>query len=441
MDSMDIKNSAADAAFEEAVKSALALIGKNSVQSAPCAESPFGRGVAQCLAAVAEDARAHGFTVGEGDGYYVWAEIGQGDLFGILGHVDTVPIGEGWTAEPLGEIKDGVMYGRGVLDDKGPMILALYAVYSLIDEGRKPKRRIRFIFGGNEESGWKCIERYLQKEEIPPEGISPDADFPVINCEKGVAHIELKLKKPADLLSMRGGDRANVVMPLCKASIDGSYPDAAQVRGVTAEEKDGVTELTAIGKAAHGSTPREGDNAAWKILQWLALNVGGEYVGLRDMLCDDNGKGLGIDCRDEKSGALTCNIGIIDTDSEKITLTLDIRHPVSVPRSDIEAKLKTACGAVGAETVAFHDPLYVPQDDELVRGLLSAYNKCTGEHASPISVGGATYARALPKAVAFGPIFPRQANTIHMPDERASLTDLRKTFDIYRAAFAALLFE
>ena len=215
MDSMDIKNSAADAAFEEAVKSALALIGKNSVQSAPCAESPFGRGVAQCLAAVAEDARAHGFTVGEGDGYYVWAEIGQGDLFGILGHVDTVPIGEGWTAEPLGEIKDGVMYGRGVLDDKGPMILALYAVYSLIAEGRKPKRRIRFIFGGNEESGWKCIERYLQKEEIPPEGISPDADFPVINCEKGVAHIELKLKKPADLLSMRGGDRANVVMPLC----------------------------------------------------------------------------------------------------------------------------------------------------------------------------------------------------------------------------------
>ena len=148
--------------FDEALCALKKLVAIDSVQAAPCNASPFGEGVAKCLQFVADDAKSRGFKVGLGDGYYVWAETGEGDLFGVLGHLDTVPLGGGWHADPLGEIKDGVFYGRGVLDDKGPMTLAFYAALSLLKEGKKPKRRIRFIWGGNEESGWKCIERYLQ---------------------------------------------------------------------------------------------------------------------------------------------------------------------------------------------------------------------------------------------------------------------------------------
>ena len=98
--------------FERALSALKELVAVDSVQSAPCKASPFGEGVAKCFELVAADARRNGFTVGEGDGYYVWAEVGKGRLFGILGHLDTVPLGGGWHADPLGEIKDGVFYGR-----------------------------------------------------------------------------------------------------------------------------------------------------------------------------------------------------------------------------------------------------------------------------------------------------------------------------------------
>lgn len=423
--------------FDSAITALRKLVATDSVQSEPCGESPFGKGVARCLKLVADDARSRGFRVGEGDGYYVFAETGEGELFGILGHLDTMPFGSGWSADPLGEIKDGVFYGRGVLDDKGPMTLAYYAVLSLLAEGKKPTRRIRFIWGGNEESGWKCIERYLQNEEVPAEGISPDADFPVINCEKGVAHIRLTFAKPEGVVSVRGGERVNVVMPECCAELKGECDGDEDT---VAEKMDGATVLRATGKAAHGSTPDKGDNAGWKILRALARNVGGGWTRLATLLCDYTGEGLGIDCRDEKSGALTCNMGIIDTDTENLYVTFDVRHPVEVTRSEIVAKLQSLPEVKSAEVVAFHDPLYVAPDDKLVKALLAAYNECTGENAGPIAIGGATYARALPKAVAFGPIFSGEESTIHMPDERESLDNLRRCYEIYRSAFSKLLF-
>ncbi len=422
--------------FERALSALKELVAVDSVQSAPCKASPFGEGVAKCFELVAADARRNGFTVGEGDGYYVWAEVGKGRLFGILGHLDTVPLGGGWHADPLGEERDGFLYGRGVLDDKGPMTLAYYAVLSLLKEGKKPKRRIRFIWGGNEESGWKCIERYLQREEIPKEGVSPDADFPVINCEKGVVHVRLAFDKPEGVISLKGGERVNVVMPDCRAEVCGECGGD----GVVAIMRDGVTTLTATGKAAHGSTPQEGDNAGCKILKALA-GVFPECERLARLLCDSDGSGLGIGCRDEKSGALTCNIGIIDTDAKNLYVELDIRHPIDVPRGDILKKLEKVEGVKSVELTAFHEPLYVAPDDPLVKALLDAYNKCTEECASPIAIGGATYARALPKAVAFGPIFPGEKSTIHMPDEGQSVAKLRKIYDIYRASFERLLFE
>ena len=224
-------------------------------------------------------------------------------------------------------------------------------------------------------------------------------------------------------------------MPECRANVRGEHEcDLAE------SVSDGATELVAHGAAAHGSTPFEGVNAGWKMLKTLA-DFSPECGRLAALLCDHDGTGLGIKCRDEKSGALTCNMGIIDTDTKNIFVELDIRHPVDVPRDDILKRLEAVEGVKSVELTAFHNPLYVASDDELVTALSDAYNACTGECAKPIAIGGATYARALPKAVAFGPVFPGEKSTIHMPDERQSLEKLRKIYDIYRASFERLLFE
>lgn len=424
--------------FDKALDATMKMLSADSVQSAPCGDSPFGKGVAQCLRYVESLAKERGFRTCYGDGYYVWAETGQGELFGVLGHVDTVPFDGAWDADPLGEIRDGRIYGRGVLDDKGPMICCLFAAFQLAEEGYEPTCRLRFIFGGNEEAGWKCIERYKEKEEMPVAGFSPDGDFPVINCERGVAQILVRFEKPASLLSFEGGVRANIVMDEATAVIDGEGKPEKSAR-LTAEIRDGKTYIRATGKPAHGSTPDQGDNAAWHILRYAADNFGGEYAVLRDEICDYTGKGLGIDSRDG-SGALTCNAGIIRC-GEDLEITLDVRHPNSTKRSETEALLRRAKGVKSAETQHFHDPHFVDEKEPLVQNLLGAYNDVTGKEGKPLSVGGATYARALGNGVAFGPIFPWQENTIHQKNEYATLEDFRLMYDVYYEAFKRTVFK
>ncbi len=424
--------------YEDALRATMRLLATDSVQGAPCADSPFGEGVAKCLKEVENIAAEHGFATCYGDGYYVWAEVGEGDLFGVLGHVDTVPYEGVWDASPLGEIKDGRIYGRGVLDDKGPMICCLYAAIQLLEEGYTPARRLRFIFGGNEETGWKCIERYMQREERPVEGFSPDGDFPVIYCERGVAQILLKFRKPASLVALDGGVRANIVVDDATAVIDGVGAPVSESK-LTAETRSGKTYVKASGKPAHGSTPQEGDNAVWRILGYAADNFGGEYARLYTALCDYTGRGLGIDAADD-SGALTCNVGIVHVVGDELEVTLDVRHPACITREELTSRLLAVDGVESAKVVHFHDPHCVDEDDPLVRRLLGAYNSVTGRADKPFAIGGATYARALERGVAFGPMFPWQESTIHQKNENASLEDFRLMYDVYLEALKRTVF-
>lgn len=424
--------------FDKALDATMKMLAVDSVQGAPCADSPFGEGVAKCLHFVENEARERGFRTCYGDGYYVWAEIGEGDLFGILGHVDTVPYEGKWDANPLGEIKGGKIYGRGVLDDKGPMVCCMYAAFQLLEEGYKPNCRLRFIFGGNEETGWKCIDRYMEKEEKPVTGFSPDGDFPVIHCEKGVAQILVKFRKPASLISLNGGVRANIVIDDASAVIEGEGKAVSGAK-LTAEVKDGKTYIKATGKPAHGSTPEMGENAVWHILAYAAENFGGEYAKLYAQLCDWTGAGLGIAEKDE-SGALSCNVGIIHVKGDDLEVTLDIRHPNSMKRSEVEERLSKVEGVKSVEIQHFHDPHFVDEKEPLVRNLLGAYNDVTGTDGKPFSIGGATYARALEHGVAFGPMFPWQESTIHQKNESATLEDFKKMYDVYLEALKRTVF-
>ena len=420
----------------------LSLIAVDSVQGEPVEDAPFGKGTKEALRRFLSLAADFGMKTKDVDGYCGWAEIGEGELLGIPFHLDTVPFGEDWTHSPLGEVADGVIYGRGAEDDKGPAVAVLYALKSLLDEGKKPRRRIRLIAGLNEESGWKCIDRYLASEEVPAMSFSPDADFPVINCEKGVCHLALTLPLPEDILSIAGGERVNMVADRATLEVK-SLSDAAFSKclkgGIKVKFTDNGFRLSATGVSAHGSTPEKGENAILKIL--YAVKSSGDFLAdLYDAFHAADGSGLGIALSDDKSGALTLNVGKAESDGKNATFYLDIRYPVSIKEEDVLASISKAMPAATLEVKGRHLPLYVAPDSELVTALLNAYNEVTGENAAPISIGGATYARAFPNAVAFGPVFPGEDSRIHQKDESIAVDALVKCAEIYRAALENLAF-
>ena len=323
--------------FEKALNGIMEFLAIESVQSAPCPSSPFGEGVGRILEKFASLAKSMGFTVHNEDGYYVTADIGEGEPFAILGHLDTVPLGEGWDFSPLGEIAGGVVYGRGVLDDKGPLLLCLYAARQLIREGYVPCRKIRFFAGGNEESGWKCAERYSQVDKWPCEGFSPDADFPVIACEKGVLHVRLTLPLPEHVRAVSGGERVNVVMDSCLAVCD----SPVHSEGVDCTPFKGGYVLSASGKPAHGSTPWLGENAAHKVLAALG-EISPAAKVLAAKLCTTDGSGIDCALSDKESGALTCNLGVLSSTKDHLFAELDIRYPVTFTAEEIVGRIEKA---------------------------------------------------------------------------------------------------
>lgn len=430
--------------FNDFLNGAKRLIAIDSVEAAPSENAPFGKGVAQCLHETLDIAKGLGFATTNGDGYYGYAEVGDGrDLFGILGHLDVVPYDNTWSVPPLsGDIVDGYMYGRGMQDDKVPTLMCLYAAAELLQSGLKPTKRIRVIFGCNEESGWKCMDRYVKREEIPTMGFTPDSDFPVINCEKGVAHYSVILPAPKGVAEFKGGERANMVMDNCRLTLnelDDKTRKIAQKSGLIVENST----VIAQGRSAHGSTPHKGDSALNKILKVMADSMGGEWQRLYDIIAPTDGSGMGIADKDSVSGALTANVGTVRLVDGEIMFDIDVRYPINGDRDKIAGEMRKAFGNTSKIDINFyHDPLFVPKDSELVNALLDSYNEVTCDNAQPISIGGATYARAMPSGtcVAFGPIFPDEESTIHGRDERANIENMRKAYKIYLKAIRKLCF-
>lgn len=419
------------------------LIRFNTVEAPSAGEgAPFGLGCKQALEYTVKLLDSWGFRTRNLDGYCGWAEVGEGDLFGVLCHLDTVPLGEGWRYDPLSAtIADGKLYGRGSQDDKGPFVASLYALKELLDEGKTPKMRIRFIFGCNEETGWRCMDRYLATEERPVMAISPDGDFPVINCEKGLGHYELVVDCPEWLVGIKAGYRVNMVPDKAQAVVKGigdKLGDAAS-HGVQVQQVDDHFVLTATGKAAHGSTPWLGENALVKILSVL-VGVDDVATALGKGLSRANGAAAGIGYRDDQSGELTLNVGYAKLEAGKLKIGLDIRYPISFGPETLMHGLQSTFPFAEINLVHAHGSLYLPADHPLVVGLLDAYEEVMGDRPAPLCVGGATYARALPNAVAFGPVFPGDEEMCHKVDEYVRLDRLAQMRKIYKVAFDKLCF-
>jgi succinyl-diaminopimelate desuccinylase len=394
--------------------------------------APYGKGCAEALDYVLALAARLGFRTKNCDRIIGWAEIGAGDeLIGILTHLDVVPAGDGWICDPFGgEIRDGKLYGRGVVDDKGPAIMCLYAMKALLDSGVALKRRVRIIFGQNEERGhWTDIDHYLAHEEIPVYGFTPDADFPAIYCEKGIAQFELTMPlNQSGVLSANGGLAVNMVPDFCAVTLaDGRRFEAA-------------------GKSAHGSVPAEGINAIGKTMFDIGQNAPdcsfakfyNDTIGFAY-----DGSKMSCALSDEQSGALTLNAGKLTADENGVALSIDIRHPICFSAEDIFRKVSGRVEPYGVAVsfLSVQHSVYLDRNSALMGKLLSVYREVTGDHSEPIIIGGGTYARAMPNIVAFGPMLPGRERTEHQRDENIPLEDFNIAYEIYCRALKRLAVE
>lgn len=176
-----------------------------SIKGEPKDNAPFGENINKVLLKVLEISRQLGFKIKNIDGYMGYAQLGEGDDYvGVLGHLDVVPIEEGWANDPFsGHIENGRIYSRGILDNKGPIMSALYALYAIKESGLKLNKPVRIIFGTDEESGFEDLRYYLTKEKPPIMGFTPDCKYPVVYGERGRARIKIEADVNKDDYEMK----------------------------------------------------------------------------------------------------------------------------------------------------------------------------------------------------------------------------------------------
>jgi len=449
-------NKIIDEYFDQLVEDLKSFIGIPSVldETTACEGSPFGLEINRALEWILEKGKQFGFRSKNLDGYAGYIEIGNGaEMVGILTHADVVPAGIGWTVNPFrGEIKDGRIYGRGSIDDKGPTIAVLYALKAIKESNLAISKRIRLIAGADEETDNRCIQHYLKEEETPICGFSPDAEFPIINAEKGILQIdiikkiEVRVSPKVYVKKMVGGTKVNMVPGEAEALIVGlTLQDIRQklqnnvFKGkLQVEETPEGLLVKAKGTPAHASKPYEGENAIQMLLSFLkTLEIKGSEV--LHMKADE--RDLGISCSDDISGALTVNLGIVDVNEERGIFKFDIRYPVTVNVDEIIERLKQTLGDSSTEILinSHESPLYVSPDAEFIKKLQYVYKEMTGDDPILLSIGGGTYCRYVKNTVSFGPVFPGQKELAHCSDEYISLHDLRLITMIYAQAIWELI--
>ncbi len=437
----------------EQVEELRTLLRIPSVKEPPLPNKPFGAPMYDALSFTLALAEKLGLKSRNIDGYAGVVEYGEGEeTLGILCHLDVVPVGAGWTYPPFGAMLDnGRIYARGAIDDKGPALSALYALAAIKNSGMPLKRKVRIIFGCDEESGWACMDYYKEHEPLPDIAFSPDAEYPLVYSEKGILGLRFE-KKYASGISFTCGTRPNVVPGEAEAWVpfETSEPeDMDEGFGVLCDPEAGGTRITVTGRGGHAAFPWSAKNALQELLIVLDnMPLTGEdaetvHVLARALSDDVHGEHLGIDCEDE-SGRLTCNAGILHWDENGLSITFDLRLPLSADADEITKKVEKALAPAGLtlagkRLTAGHR---VDPESELVRKLLAVYSASTGKEAKPLAIGGGTYARALPgRAVAFGCEPEDEPSRAHMPDEYIRIDEIAFNTRVMADAIAALCLE
>ena len=427
------------------------LVAINSVEGKPEEGAPYGRAAREALGLGLEIAQELGLSVRNCEDRIGYAQIGEAeDYLATITHVDVVPAGEGWTGDPFTlRERDGYLIGRGVMDDKGPSVLCLYALKYLKDRRLPLRYSVRAILGSNEETGMGDVRYYLDNYPAPVFCFSPDSGFPVCNGEKGIFRGRIVSRTKLDRIAdIRGGIAGNVVPDKAEAWIRGERPEASE--RVSVEAAGELWHLTARGVGGHASTPKGTVNAIGVLVDYLLEKklVGREeedFLRLLTLLHHSwDGSGLGVQADDGNFEPLTIIGGVIGVEDGHIFQTLDSRYPTNTNGEKICAQIRTKAGdlaEVRLESDA--EPFYMSLDNPAVKTLTEVYNGVTGDEAKPYTMGGGTYARDFPNGVSFGPEHPERpapdfAGPIHGADEAACWAYFEEALKIYILALIEL---
>lgn len=403
------------------------LILYKSEEDTPLENMPFGKGVHDALNFFLSLAESMGLKTKNYDNYMGEVYLGDGEEIGIIGHLDVVPAGTGWTTDPYTLTKiDDVYYGRGIADDKAPMLLCLYCLKELNDSNLPLKRKIRLFVGCDEESGWQDVAYFERNNSFPEYGFSPDGDFPVSYAEKGVVKVEFTIPKLKYFSDIKGGTVINAVCAYAtaKASKEKIIPSLLQKHGLTVNDDT----IISIGKSAHGSQPHLGKNAILPLFNYF-LDCGEDLENVIDCLFKDK---FGLSTIKNEQGLLTFSPNLISEENGKICIKADCRIPAPASLDDLLPKLDEF--GIEYKTTLTHPPVMVKKDGWFVSTLLSAYNSVTGDKGQAISLCGSTFARVFKKGCAFGCEFPNKNNHIHEPNECISKNSLIDMYKIYKKA-------
>lgn len=410
-------------------------------------EAPFGYNLVKALNYVLELGKTSGFDVKNIDNVAGHIEYGEGEeVVGVLCHLDVVPTGEGWMYPPFSPtIVDEKIYARGALDDKGACIASLYALKALKENNVKLNKKIRLIFGTDEETESRGIKRYLQTEKMPDLGFSPDADYPLIYGEKGILSFDLERENiNEEIIEFNAGDRYNVVPEnawvILKNDYQKQYLEFLKQNNYQGEIKD--SKYIMYGKRAHAMEPKNGINAILRLIEFLNTIIDEPFLKfVYTNFISSRLDTIGENFTDPEMGDLTSNVAILNIQNKKGKCGINFRYPTNWKKDLFFEKLSNTAkkSNININILGDSEPHYISKEDELVKTLHKAYIKYTNDDKTPLmTIGGGTYARSLKRAVAFGPMMPGREDVVHQVNEYAYIDDLLLSIAIYAEALKEL---
>ena len=434
------------------------LVAVPSVEGVPEPGAPFGAGPKAALDKALEIAAELDLATHNAEGYIGWAQTGpvaEGQKYlATITHTDVVPEGNGWDADPYTvRVRDGWLLGRGVADDKGPSILCLYALKYLKDSGVALRYPVRALLGTNEETGMLDVDYYAEHFAMPAFCFTPDAEFPVCNGEKGGFNGEIVSPKLENgvIIDFAGGVAHNAVPDRASCTVRVPADAIRPIDGVTVEAgPNGTAVLHGWGKSGHAAMPQGTVNAIGLLVDCLLQNdIGTEqekaYLRVLHALhAATDGSGVGIAADDGLFDPLTIIGGTIELRGGVLRQSFDCRYPTNTDPEKMTAALQAVCGtAATLENLSSRVPFYIDAESPAIQTLIGTYNEVTGEHKTPFTMGGGTYARHFPYAVSFGPEhtdlpLPDFAGPMHGANEGAPFDKMIEALKIYILALLRL---
>lgn len=404
---------------DEIVQDLADLVAVPSVKGEPRADAPFGEEPKNALMKMREICEEEGIKTTVYENAVLCADFcpnGEAPELGILAHLDVVPAQpENWATDPfLLTEKNGVLYGRGAIDDKGPAVAALWALNSVKELGIPLKKGVRLIFGTDEENGSGDLEIYKKHAQFPPKVFTPDGSFPVINIEKGMLRLRFSGNTGGNYIEFRGGNIPNAVADKAKTilrrvtadKVRSAVPEDSGARFTVTERGDNIF-ISCDGKAAHASVPESGVNAITALLSLMNRVTDEPALQSLEKLFpfgETDGAAMGLKCAD-KSGALTCVLSTLSImPSGECEGTVDIRFPTCTDLETVKGKVEAAMSShkLRYDVILGEEPHIVPENSDFVKQLLSVYESVEGKPGRCIAIGGGTYVHNIEGGVAFG---------------------------------------